>query len=83
MYRVAQTKSLVWHVFHLVTLNDLDHEYGHQRLGMILRSIPDTIHVVVLTYFCLILRCSARQNQICLIVKHFGFDLTCVVIGEP
>ena len=40
----------VWPFLDLVTLNDLDHEYANRKLRMILRSIPDTIHVVVLTY---------------------------------
>ena len=66
-----------------MTLNDLDHEYVHRKLGLMLRSVPHTIRVVVLTYFCLILRCSAQQNQIRQIVKHFDFGLTCIVIGEP
>ena len=49
---------------------------------IILRSVPDTIHVVTLTYFYFIGR-RARQNQIRQIVKHFVFDLTCDVIGDP
>ena len=44
-------KFLVWPFLDLVTLNDLDLENFHRKLRMILRSVPDTIHVVVLTYF--------------------------------
>ena len=65
-----------------MALNDLDHECGHRKLGVILRSVPHTIHAVELTHFCLIRRCSSRQNQVRQIVKHFDFDLTCVAIGE-
>ena len=35
----------------LVTLNDLDLDYVHRKLRMILRSVSDKMHVVVLAYF--------------------------------
>ena len=35
----------------LVTLNDLYLEYAHRKLEMRLRSVPHTIHAVILTYF--------------------------------
>ena len=44
-------KFSVWPSLDVVTLNDLDLEYAEWKLRMILRSVPDTIHVVVLTYF--------------------------------
>ena len=64
-----------------MTLNDLDLEYAHRKLRMILRSVPDTIHVVLLTFHTA--GSSARQNQILQIVKHVDFDLTCDVISDP
>ena len=44
-------KFSVWPFLDLVTLNDLDLEYAQRKLRMILRSVPDTIFVVLLTYF--------------------------------
>ena len=41
----------VWPLLDFVTLNDLDLEYANRKPRMILRSVPDTIHVVALTYF--------------------------------
>ena len=38
----------------LMTLNDLDLNYAHRKLMMILTRIPDTIYVVLFTYFHLI-----------------------------
>ena len=50
--RRPNTKFSVWPFLDLVTLNDLVFfKYAHGKLRMILRSVPDTIHVVVLTYF--------------------------------
>ena len=65
-----------------MTLNDLDLEYAHRKLRVILRSVPDTIQVVYSLLFILYGR-SARQNQVHQIVKHFDFDLNCDVIGDP
>ena len=50
--RLPSTKLSVWPLLDLVTLNDL--EYGHRKLRTILRNVPDTIHVVMLTDFHLI-----------------------------
>ena len=72
----------VWPFLELMTLNDLDLEYAHRKLRMILRSVPDTIHVVVLTYFHFIrLWCATKPdtpNR-----QTFWLCLTCDVISEP
>ena len=47
----ANPKFSVRPFLDFVTLNDLDLEYAHRKLWMILGSVPDTIHVVILTYF--------------------------------
>ena len=49
--RRQNPKFSVWPFLNLLTLNDLDLEYTHRKLRMILRSVPDTIHVTVLAYF--------------------------------
>ena len=44
-------------------MNDLDLEYAHRELRIIIRSVPDTIHVVVLTYFNLVqLQCATKPD---------------------
>ena len=48
--RVPNIKFLIWPL-DLVTLNSLDLGYTHRKLRIILISVPDTIHVVALTYF--------------------------------
>ena len=74
-------KFSVWPFLDLVTLNDLDLEYAHRKLRIILRSVSDTIFAVV--WLISISYCSsARQVQILKIVKHFHFDLTCDVISD-
>ena len=64
-----------------MTLNDLDFEYAHQKLGMILRSVLD---MIMLSYWLIsiLYGCNMQQNQKCQIVKHFDFDLTCDVISD-
>ena len=48
--RHPNPKFSVWPFLDLVTLNDLDLQYVHRILRMIFRSVPDTIHVVALTF---------------------------------
>ena len=55
------TKFLVWSFLSIMTLNVLDHKYAFRELRTILRSVPDTSHVVYwLTSIWY--GCSARQN---------------------
>ena len=61
--RRRNPKFSVWPLLDLVTLNDLDLECVHRKLKMILRSVPDKIDVVVLTYFHFIrLLCAAKPD---------------------
>ena len=62
-----------------MTLNDLDLEYAHRKL----KSVLDTTHVAVLAYSHFIRPYSVRQNHVHQIVKHFEFDVTFDVIGDP
>ena len=55
MYHAAQTQNFQSGLsLTFMTLTDPDLEYANRKLSMILRSVPGTIHVVVLTYFYLI-----------------------------
>ena len=47
MYHTAQTQNFKFNHFNLVTLDGLDLTKGHKILRWVLRSIPDTIHVVL------------------------------------
>ena len=61
--RRQNQKFSVWPFPDLVTLNDLDLEYAQRKLIVILRSVPDTIHGVVLTYFNIIrLWCATKPD---------------------
>ena len=61
--RRPNIKFLVWPFLDLVALNDLDLEFAHRRLGMILKSVLDTNHVVALAYFHLIrLHCATKPD---------------------
>ena len=51
MYHTTQTHHFKFDFFDLLTLDDLHLTQGHKRLRMLLRSIPDTIHVVPLALF--------------------------------
>ena len=44
-------KFSIWTFLDLVTMNDRDLEYASQKLRMIRRSVPDTIHVVGIDLF--------------------------------
>ena len=46
MYHTSQTQNFKFHLFGLVTLDDLDLTQGHKGLKSVLRRIPDTIDVV-------------------------------------
>ena len=51
MYHTTLTNHFRFDFFDLLTLDDLDWTQGHKRLMMVIRSIPDTIHVVPSTLF--------------------------------
>ena len=63
-----------------MTLNGFDLENAQRKLSLILRSVPDTTHIVVFTFSTAVVR---DKNQVRQIVEHFDFDWTCDVIGEP
>ena len=46
MYQATVTQNFKFDLFDLVTSDDLGLTQGHNGLRMVLRSIPDTIHVV-------------------------------------
>ena len=46
MHHTTQSQNFKFGPFDFVTLDDLDLTQGHKRLRKVLRSIPDTIHVV-------------------------------------
>ena len=46
IYHATKTYNFEFDLFDLVTLDDLDFTQGHKSLRKMLRSIPDTIHVV-------------------------------------
>ena len=46
MYHTNQTKTLNLTFFDLMTLDDLDLKQSHKMLRKVLRSIPETVHVV-------------------------------------
>ena len=50
MYHTVQTQIFEFG-FYLVTLDDLDLTQGHKRLRRVLKSNPDTIHVVLSALF--------------------------------
>ena len=81
---VPNIKVSVWPFLHLVTLNVLDLEYAHRKLRMILRRVPDTIHIVVLT-ISIWYDCRVRQNQISKnkLSNIFFFGMICNVFGDP
>ena len=61
MYLTTQTHFL-YQLFDLVTLNEMDLTQCHKGLGKVLRSIPDTIHVIRRLYFNMIgLLCPAKR----------------------
>ena len=51
MYHTTQTQNFKFDIADLVTLYDLDLTQGYKRLRRVHRSIPDTIHIVLLAIF--------------------------------
>ena len=56
-------KFSAWPFLDLATLNDLDLENDHWLLRMVLRSVSDTIRVIVLTYFHFIRHKKKKQKE--------------------
>ena len=80
MYHTARTHNFQFDLFDPVTLDDLELKCDHQKLRMVLIGAPDTIYVDLLhfSFYKVIFNIKVWQ-----IVKHFGFGLTCGVVGHP
>ena len=82
MYRSSKSRSFLFDLFHLVTLDDLDLYYGLKAQEMILTDVSDTIHADSLTLLCskhinFTRRCHQARE-----VENSDFDLTCDVISD-
>ena len=67
--------------FDLGPFDDIDLTYARQKLKMVVKSVPDTIHADLLTlppFDTGILPDTGRQA-----VKQFDFDVTWSVIRDP
>ena len=57
--------------------------YGHKAQEMILTNVSDAIHADSLALFALNIEILLADVTKARNVKHFDFDLTCDVTGDP
>ena len=80
---ITKLGFFLFDLFYLVTWDDVGLYYVHKAQEMILTDVSDTIHADSLALFALNIEVLLADVTKPEISKHFDFDLTCDVTGDP